>query len=79
MNTGPGGGGGALRYRGGPHPRYIFCGRRFFLRPPQVRDFVKEWYFFVPRYEVWGGGWGGGLPSLLSPLAAAKQAEDYKI
>ena len=23
-----GGGGGALRYRGGPHPRYVFCGRR---------------------------------------------------
>ena len=26
----------------------------FVLRPPHVRDFVKEWYFFVPRYEVWG-------------------------
>ena len=25
-----------------------------FLRPPYVRDFVKEGYFFVPRYEVWG-------------------------
>ena len=25
-----------------------------FLRPPHVRDFVKEGYFFVPRYEVWG-------------------------
>ena len=46
----PGGGGGALRYRGGPHPRYVFL----FLRPPHVRDFVKEGYFFVPRYEVWG-------------------------
>ena len=23
-----------------------------FLRPPHVRDFVKEGYFFVPRYEV---------------------------
>ena len=22
------GGGGALRYRGGPHPRYVFRGRR---------------------------------------------------
>ena len=21
--------------------------------PPHVRDFVKEGYFFVPRYEVW--------------------------
>ena len=49
-------GGGALRYRGGPHLRYVFRGRRgLFLRPPhQVRDFVKEGYFFVPRYEVWG-------------------------
>ena len=46
---------GALRYRGGPHPRYVFRGRRgLFLRPPYVRDFVKEGYFFVPRYEVWG-------------------------
>ena len=40
---------------GGPHPRYIFRRRRgLFLRPPHVRDFVKEGYFFVPRYEVWG-------------------------
>ena len=49
------GGGGALRYRGGPHLSYVFRGRRgLFLRPPHVRDFVKEGYFFVPRYEVWG-------------------------
>ena len=26
----------------------------FFLRPPHVRDVVKEGYFFVPRYEVLG-------------------------
>ena len=40
---------------GGPHLRYVFRGRRgLFLRPPHVRDFVKEGYFFVPRYEVWG-------------------------
>ena len=46
---------GALRYRGGSHLRYVFRGRRgLFLRPPHVRDFVKEGYFFVPRYEVWG-------------------------
>ena len=52
---GGGGGGGALRYRGGPHPRYVFRGRRgLFLKPPHVRDFVKEGYFFVPRYEVLG-------------------------
>ena len=49
------GGGGALRYRGGSHLRYVFRGRRgLFLRPTHVRDFVKEGYFFVPRYEVWG-------------------------
>ena len=49
------GGGGALRYTGGPHLSYVFRGRRgLFLRPPHVRDFVKEGYFLVPRYEVWG-------------------------
>ena len=48
-------GGGALRYRGGPHLSYVFRGRTgLFCRPPHVRDFVKEGYFFVPRYEVWG-------------------------
>ena len=46
---------GALRYRGDAHLRYVFRGRRgLFLRPPHVRDFVKEGYFFVLRYEVWG-------------------------
>ena len=50
-----GGGGGALGFIGGPHLRYVFRGRRgLFLRPPHVRDFVKEEYFLVPRYEVWG-------------------------
>ena len=80
--------GGAFRYRRGPHLRYVFRGGRgLFLRPPHVRDFVKEGYFFVPRYEVWGSKSpynprnirGSGLTSLLPPLAAAKQAEDYKI
>ena len=51
---GGGGGGGAVRYRVGPHLRYVFRGRRdLFLRPPHVRDFVKEGYFLVPRYKVW--------------------------
>ena len=51
----PEGPGGALRYRRGPHLRYVFRGRRgLFLRSPHVRDFVKEGYFFVLRYEVWG-------------------------
>ena len=54
---GPGGGGGTQVQRGGggAHPRYVFRGGRgISLRPPHVRDFVKEGYFFVPRYEVWG-------------------------
>ena len=34
------------------HLRYVFHGRRgLYLRPPHVRDFVKEGYFFVPRYQ----------------------------
>ena len=41
----PGGGGGGGAHsgtEGGPHPRYVFRGRRgLFLRPPHVRDFVK--------------------------------------
>ena len=49
------GGGGALRYRGdGAHLRYVFRGRRGLFLRPYVRDFVKEGYFLVPRYEVWG-------------------------
>ena len=40
---------------GGAHLSYVFRGRRgIFLRPSHVRDLVKEGYFFVPRYEVWG-------------------------
>ena len=30
-----------------------FAEKGSFLRPPHVRDFVKEGYFFVLRYEVW--------------------------
>ena len=59
---GGGGGGGALRYRGGRAAPALRISRKkgSFLRPPYVRDFVKGGYFFVPRYEVWGGGGGGG-------------------
>ena len=47
VGGGGGGGGGALRYRGGPHPHYVFRGRRgLFLRPPHVRDFVKRRVLF---------------------------------
>ena len=50
------GGGGALRYReGGGAPALCISRKKgTFFRPPHVRDFVKEGYFFVPRYEVWG-------------------------
>ena len=50
---GGGGGGGALRYRVG-RTRFISRKKGSFLRPPHVRDFVKEGYF-------WGGGGGGGV------------------
>ena len=56
------GGGGALRTQrggggggGGAAPALRISRKKgSFLRPPLVRDFVKEGYFFVPRYEVWG-------------------------
>ena len=54
--------------------------------------FVKEGYFFVPRYEVWGGENpltiheistartpNDSRSNLASKSAAAKQAEHYKI
>ena len=68
--------GGSLRYRGGPHLRYVFRGRRgLFLRPPHVRDFVKE---------VWGSKSPYNLRNIrgsdaVTPEVSAKQAEDYKI
>ena len=46
---------GALRYRGGAAPSLRISRKKgSFLRPPHVRDFVKEGYFFVPRNKVWG-------------------------
>ena len=86
---GGGGGGG-----GGAPALLISLKKGSFLRPPNVRDFVREGYFFVPRYEVWGAGGENTLtiheitaaltPSdsrsdLASEFAAAKQADDYKI
>ena len=51
---GGGGGGGTHVQRGAAHSVRISRKKGSFLRPPHVRDFVKEGYFFVPRYEVWG-------------------------
>ena len=78
----PGGGGGALRYRGGPHLRYVFRGRRgLFLRPHtkyggQNPLTIHEIYAALTPSDFRSDS---GLLSLLPPLAAAKQAEDYKI
>ena len=51
----PSPGGEALRYRGGgggAHLRYVFRGGRgLLLRPPHVRNFVKEGYFFCTPYN----------------------------
>ena len=87
-------GGGSLRYRsgGGGSALHISRKKGSFLRPPHVRDFVKEGYFFVPRYEVWGSKspyHPRNINAALTPsdsrndwaskFAAAKHAEDYKI
>ena len=51
----PGGGGGGTQVQRGAAPSLRISRKKgSFLRPPHVRDFVKEGYFFVPRYEVWG-------------------------
>ena len=49
----PGGGGTQVKTGAAPALR-ISPKKVSFLRPPHVRLFVKEGYFFVPRYEVWG-------------------------
>ena len=51
---GGGGGGGHSGIEGAAPVLRISRKKGYFLRPPHVRDFVKEGYFFVPRYEVWG-------------------------
>ena len=48
------GGGGHSGSEGGRTRVTYFAEEGVFLTPPHVRDFVKEGYFFVPRYEVWG-------------------------
>ena len=51
---GGGGGGGTQVQRGAAPSLHISRKKGSFLRPPHVRVFVKEGYFFVPRYEVGG-------------------------
>ena len=48
------GGGGHSGTEGGCTRVTYFAEEGVFLRPPHVRDFVKEGYLFVPRYEVRG-------------------------
>ena len=63
-DEGPGdeGGGGVTRVQMGAAPALRISQRKgSFWRPPHVRNFVKEGYFIVPRYEVWGGGGGESL------------------
>ena len=90
-----GGGGGTQVQRGAAPALRISRKKGSFLRPPHGRDFVKEGYFFVPRYEVGGknpltiqetyaaltpsDSRSIWLTSLLPPLAAARHAEDYNI
>ena len=47
-------GGGTQVQRGVAPALRISRKKGSFLIPPHVRDFVKEGYFFVLRYEVWG-------------------------
>ena len=41
-----------------------------------LRDFVKEGYFFVPRYKVWGGG--GENPLTIHEIYAALTPSDSR-
>ena len=44
-------GGGHTCTEGGRTRVTYFAAEGAFSRPPHVRDFVKEGYFFVPRYK----------------------------
>ena len=54
----------------GAAPALRISRKKVFIKPPHVRDFVKEGYFCVPWYSR--SDWA-------SEFAAAKQAENYKI
>ena len=78
---------------GRTHVKY-FTEEGVFFKNFACTRFVKEGYFFEPRYEVWGGGGENPLTihkifvaltptdfqsDWTSESAVAKQAEDYKI
>ena len=66
-----GGGGGTQVQRAAASALCISRKKGSFLRPPHVRDFVKEGYFIVPRYEVRGGGGK-------NPLLILTQVSNYR-
>ena len=45
--------GGSQEQRGAAPALRVSRRKGSFLRPLHACDFVKEGYFFVPRYEVW--------------------------
>ena len=64
---------GALRYRGGGGAPALRISRKkgSFLRPPHVRDFVKEVYFLYP-----GTKYGGQNPLSIHETYAAVTPSD---
>ena len=72
----PGGGGGGVGTqveRGGAPALHISRKKVFFLRPPHVRDFVKEGYFLYP-----GTKYGGQNPLKIHEIYAALTPSDYR-
>ena len=45
---------GALRYRGGPHPRYVFRGRSFFFKTSACPRFCKRRVLFCTQVRSMG-------------------------
>ena len=78
-----GGGGGALRYRVGPHLRYVFRGRMgSFFKTSACPRFCKRRVLTI--HETYAALTPSDSRSIwasefAAPLAAAKHAEDYKI
>ena len=54
-----GGGGGALRFRGGSHPRYVFRGKGVFFKTSACQRFCKNRTLFCTQVQSMGGGGGG--------------------
>ena len=78
--------------RGAAPALHILRKKGSFFKTSACPRFVKEGYFFVPWYEVWGGENPLTIHKMFVALmtsdfrsdwasksAAAKQAEDYKI